>query len=266
MNFAQIFRHALMNADVDAAGAGAADAATDAAAQAAAATTKLDEGKPTGKKEDEQEAPPAKADDAAVLDKAGFASTDDPGLNYSLTFLARNGFTADNPAVDAAMGGDFSLLKAELAAKGVPGWEQALALGEQAYGRAEEKQKAAIAEVGKVVLEVAERSGVDWEAAVQHIGTSATPEIKTALNGLLSDPATAAIAAGYITNSFIEGSNEEMQPRATATGDNALAARTAQGGKLSRAEYTKEMRELYKKLGDGYMQSPEAQALYARLA
>lgn len=214
----------------------------------------------------EDEAPPAAPGDDEVLDKAGFAKSDDQGLNYSLSFLARHGFTADNPAVDAAMGGDFSLLKAELAQKGIQGWEQALQLGEQAYGRAVDKQKAQQAEVGKVVTQVAEEFGVDWEAAVAHVGSSASPAEKAAINNLLSDPATARIAASFITGSFLNADGVERDPLVNAAGDNATAAAKPANGKLSRAEFTKEMAALRGKLGDSYINSPEAQALFARRA
>jgi len=259
MTFAQLFRPVLM-AEETGADAPAATGAADAPAKPS--TTQI----PGDKGADEQETPPEeKADDADVLDKAGFAKTDDQGLNYSLSYLARHGFTADNPAVDAAMGGDFSLLKAELAQKALPGWEQALALGEQAYGRAVDKQKATQAEVGKVVTQVAEEFGVDWEAAVAHIGGTASPAEKAAINGLLADPATARIAASFITGAFLNSDGVEREPLATAAGDNVATARVpGAGGKLTRAEYTKEMAALRAKQGDGYINSPEAQALFAR--
>lgn len=197
------------------------------------------------------------------LGKAGFAKTEDAGLNYSLNFLATHGFTADNPAVDAAMGGDFSLLKAELAAKGIQGWEQALALGEQAYGRAVEGQKAKQEAVGKVVMEIAENAGVDWEEAVAHV-SSASNETKAALNGLMADPATAHIAAAFITSQFLESGNSEREPLAVTQNSDTNAKR-ADGGTLSRVQFTAEMRKLRESMGDSYLDSPQAQALYRRL-
>lgn len=225
-----------------------------------ASTTKLG----TEKAPEQQEAPAERPGDAEVLDKAGFAHSEDQGLNYSLAFLARNGFDAANPAVDAAMGGDFSLLKAELAAKGIPGWEQALGLGEQAYGRAVESQKAKQAEVGKVVLSIAEESGVDWEEAVAHIGKSASDAEKSTLNSLMADPATARIAAAFITGQFLQTGTSERDPVA-AVGTGAAPANQGQGGQITRREYTEKMRELRGKMGDDYINSPEAQALYKRL-
>lgn len=262
MTFLNLFRHALMNEAGDG-GEGAAPAPAATATAPASTTLPDDKG---GKEQPAEKAPEAeKPGDAEVLDKAGFAHSDDPGLNYSLTFLAKAGFTADNPAVDAAMSGDFSLLKAEMAQKGLPGWEQALALGEQAYGRAVESQKATQAEVGKVVTDVASEFGVDWEQAVAHIGSSASAEEKTALNGLMANPATARIAASYIASGFLNSDGVERDPMARATADGAAPANLAAGGKLTRKEYTQEMAALRGKLGDDYINSAEAQALYKRL-
>lgn len=221
--------------------------------------------KPNVKLEQTQEQLPKEEPGAdEVLDKAGFAKTEDHGLNYALGFLAKHGFTADNPAVDAAFGGDFSLLKAELAQKGVAGWEQALALGEQAYGRAKEANDKKVEAAGKVVTEIAEQAGVDWNEAIAHVGTSATPEQKTALNTLLGDPATASIAATFITNAFLSTGQSESEPLPVTQNANAARQETG-GGPISRREYTAEMAKLRQSLGDNYLSSPQAQALYKRL-
>lgn len=206
-----------------------------------------------------------KTDD--VLDKAGYAlAENDPGLNYAMTFLATNGFNADNPAVEAAFDGDFSLLKAELAAKGIGGWEQAVGLAEQSYGRHVDAAKATEAKVGEVVTGVAEKAGVDWEQAIAHVGKTASADERTAINQLLSNPATAHIAAQFITGSFIDSGDVEYNPAARAVSDGAQAHQGAQGGALTRAEYTTEMNKLRKTIGEDYMDSPQAQALYRRLS
>lgn len=215
------------------------------------------------------EAPAAKPEPAVNKDdpltKAGFAPAEgDPGLTYAMTFLANNGFTADHPAVDAAFAGDFSLLKAELATKALPGWEQALGLAEQSYGRHVEQGKATQEAVGKVVTDFAAEAGVDWEAAVAHVGSSASAQEKTAINQLLADPATARIAAMFITNTYANADGVEVMPQAQATNGNTTVTNTA-AGPLTRQQYTKAMGELRKQIGDGYVESPQAQALYARL-
>lgn len=215
----------------------------------------------------EAPAPKEQPGDAEILDKAGFAPVEgDPGLTYAMKFLAGNGFNAENPAVEAAFNGDFSLLKAELAQKGVQGWEQALGLAEQSYDRHVKENDAKAETVGKLVTEVAQSMGVDWEQAVAHVGKSASAEEKTALNSLLADPATAHIAARFISGSFIEAGDAEIEPMAKAVGAATSAHAGPAGGALSRAEYTQEMGKLRKTLGDEYVNSPQAAALYRRLA
>jgi hypothetical protein len=253
--FGMMAMHGLHEGEPDA-------AAPAAAAEPAPASVKLDEGKPAVVPKDEKPQP----GDAEVLDKAGYAPAEgDPGLTYAMKFLATNGFNADNPAVEAAFGGDFSLLKAELAQKGLPGWEQALGLAEQSYDRHTKDNDAKAAEVGKLVTDVAESMGVDWEQAVVHVGKSASSEEKSALNSLLSDPKTAHIAARFISGSFIESGDTEIEPAARAVGANVKASHESGGGSLTRAEYNAEMGKLRQKLGDEYVNSPQAGALYRRL-
>lgn len=213
-------------------------------------------------------APPPAADKPPAgdeLEKAGFAQADnDPGLNYAMGFLAKNGFNANDPAVDAAFGGDFSLLKAELAQKGIAGWEQALGLAEQSYERHVKANEAQAEKVGGIVTAIAQEAGVEWEAAVAHVGKSVSPDERTAINGLLANPATAHIAAQFITNSYIATGDVDVPPSARATTDGASAHQGAQGGSLTRIEFTAEMDKLRKTLGDDYVNSPQAQALYRR--
>lgn len=241
-------------------------------AAAPAASVAVDETGATGKKVPAAtpQAPvvaPAAKDDAAVLEGAGFAVVEnDPGLNYAMKFLAGNGFDAANPAVAAAFDGDFSLLKAELAQKGIAGWEQALGLAEQSYERHVKSNEAKAAEVGTIVTDLAAAQGVDWEQAVAHVASTASPAERTAINGLLADPATAHIAAQFITGAFINGGNTEIEPAARATGASVSATGLqGGGGQLSRKEYTAEMGKLRATLGDDYINSPQAQALYRRL-
>lgn len=209
---------------------------------------------------------PKGTEEESVLDKAGFAeSEDDPGLNYALNFLASNGFNSSSPSVLKALEGDFSLLKAELASKGVQGWEQAISLAEQSYERHVAEMEGVAEQVGGIVTQVAEQFGVDWEQAAAHVGSTAKPEEREALNSLLTDPATAHIAASYIATAFINGGDVEIAPQAKAVGDGSTRPTTA-GGTLSRQEYTQELAKLRKTLGDDYINSPQAQALYQRLA
>ena len=240
----------------------AAAAAAGAEPPAAKPATKIDAVAAAVPKEEKPQ-----PGDAEILDKAGYAADEkDPGLTYAMKFLATNGFNAENPAVEAAFAGNFDLLKAELAQKGIQGWEQALGLAEQSYARHVKENDAKADKVGEVVTEIAAGMGVDWEQAVAHIGKSASAEEKGALNQLLSDPATAHIAARFISGSFIESGDTEIEPAARATGAATSAHAGPAGGALSRAEYTAEMGKLRTTLGDEYVNSPQAAALYRRLA
>lgn len=262
MSFAQLVGFGFSRILMDEAGDGGGDGGGAPAAPAAAAAP----AKPAVSPKGTEDVPAPAKDTAAVLDAAGFAEVeDDPGLSYALTFLAGNGFNAENPAVQAAFQGDFSLLKAEMAAKGVQGWEQALGLAEQSYQRAVEGKEATDAQVGQIVTDFAEQNGVDWEQAVAFVSSTAQPAEKTAINSLLADPATAHIAAAYITGAFINGGDTEIDPQARASTDAPRAVQSQGGAPLSRREYTAELGKLRQSLGDDYMHSPQAQALYRRL-
>lgn len=240
--------------------AAAAAAAVETEKPAAPASTKLDVPAPAAAGPKEQPG------DAEILDKAGYAPAEgDPGLTYAMKFLATNGFNADNQAVAAAFEGDFSLLKAELAQKGIAGWEQALGLAEQSYDRHVKELDAKAGEVGKVVTSIAESMGVDWEQAVAHVSKNASAEEKTAINQLLADPKTAHIAARFINGTFIEAGDTEIEPQARAVGAEVSSHQGPAGGALSRAEFKTEMSKLRAKLGDDYINSPEAAALGRRL-
>jgi hypothetical protein len=75
-----------------------------------------------------------------------YNTTGDPGLDMVLKFVGDLGYSPENPAMAAAMQGDFALLEAELAAKGVKGHEAYIKLGQKAFtdtrSKTEARQKA----------------------------------------------------------------------------------------------------------------------------
>ena len=86
--------------------------------------------------------PPAPNPDTA--NEFAYDATGDAGLDYALNFVGKLGYGDTHPAMQAAQKGDFSLIRAELATKGVAGSDAVLALAEQAYTRfaAEDAKKA----------------------------------------------------------------------------------------------------------------------------
>lgn len=208
---------------------------------------------------------PAKGQEPAAPE-IKYEVTGDPGMDYAHNFLARAGIAPDHPAYVAAKGGDFSLLEAELGAKNIPGWKEALALGKQSYEKAakevEENQKA----VGDAVLAIAEQAGVDWEEVVKFAQANATDDERNVLNGLMESPFGAKIAASYLTGKFVEASGVEKAPASPVADVPAIAQPSAGGGKLSRVEFAAESEKLYRKLGNDYTSSPEYAALVRRRA
>lgn len=236
--------------------------------QQAPVTTEVTKPTPAAPQEPAK-AEPAKVDPTQQEEEEGeieFEATGDPGLDYALSFIARAGIDDQHPAFIAAANGDFGLLKATLAEKGLPGWEQAIALGEKAYQGIKEKEAETVKAVQGAVLQVAEAVGVDWEAAVTHARDNATEDEVAQLNKLFSDPFTAKIAALYITHAYSTAPGVDVPARKQAVKPEAAPAPSAQtGGTLSRVEFAQEAGKLHKKFGDAYTGTPEYRALAARL-
>lgn len=209
--------------------------------------------------------PPAvapKTDD----DEIAYEETGDARMDYALGFVARAGFDADHPAIIAASEGNFGLLKAALAEKGVAGWEQAVALGEEAYKDIVAKEGEKIETIRANVLEVAEQNGVDWEAAVEFARGHGDEQEIAKINELMADPFTAKIAALYITTAYRNNSDVDVPPQRQAVKPEAVPGNPGvSGGSLTRAEFAAEAGKLHKRMGDAYVQSQEYRALAARL-
>jgi len=193
--------------------------------------------------------------------------TGDPGLDYALGFIYKAGIQDDHPAMQAAYQGDFGLLKALLAEKGAAGWEQAVALGEQAYGKFKASAEADAKSVGEAVTQVAEAMGVDWEEAVKWARGAASKEEAATVNEMLQSPATAKMAALWIAHNYSNQQGVDVAPRQKAVSDAAVPQPpAASGGTIDRVEFSREAGKLHKKYGDTYNQTPEYRALANRLA
>lgn len=204
-------------------------------------------------------APPAPAPQAQE-------STGDPGLDYALGFINKAGIEEEHPAMQAAFKGDFGLLKALLAEKGTAGWEQAVALGEKAFESFKQKAESDAKVIGESVTQVATSLGVDWEEAVGWARDNAAPEEATALNEMLQSPATAKMAALWITHNYASKANVDQPPSKQAV-PAAAAPQAANGpaAPIDRVTFAAEAGKLHKQFGDAYTQRPEYAALARRL-
>jgi hypothetical protein len=177
-----------------------------------------------------------------------YEPTGDVGLDMALTFVGKAGINASHPAMQAAQNGDFTILKATLAAKGVQGWEQFVALGEAAYARTSaDNDKKATASREAIFKEAGGEE--NWNAIKLWAGANATPEEKAEVNALLNQGGLAAKGAvKYLSEAYAKANNVEVNPRDPLA--NAIPnGGSATAGPLSPKDYSAAVNQLNNKLG-----------------
>lgn len=193
-----------------------------------------------------------------------FDATGDAGLDVALAFVAKAGFTHHHPAVQAAAKGDFSLLSAALAAKGVPGWEQHVALAKDGYARAQTEVKAHNEAIKTVCLAVAGDQAT-WDATLAWGSANADAEEKGPINAALAQGGIVGEAmAAYLVQQY-KASNSTRSPTRSAVNPSKAASVVggAGSGPLSPADYSKAVAAL-RGTGKQVDGSPEYKALQQR--
>ena len=194
-----------------------------------------------------------------------FEPTGDVGMDMALAFVGKAGIGMQHPAMVAATAGDFTILKATLAQKGVAGWEQFVALGEAAYARttAAEKEKANVA---REIVHKEAGGKEQWEAVKEWASANATDAEKLEINELLGKGGLSAKGAvKYLVNAYNNANNVEVTPR-DATGNAGRSGNGPAGasGPLSPKDYAAEVGALNHKLNGRLEGSKEYAALQAR--
>lgn len=208
-------------------------------------------------------APVAKVEPVVTNEAVAYEPTGDVGLDMALDFIGKAGLDADHPAVKAATTGDFTILKATLAQKGVAGWEQFVALGEVAYQRAKEEETKAQAALVSLVHDVA-GGAKEWASVQKWAGDNATPEEKAQINALLNQGGLAAKGAvKYLVDAYNRASNVVTEPK-NGMSDAARTAPAGDSGALDPKAYAKEVQTLHAKLGGRLEGSPEYEKLRQR--
>lgn len=193
--------------------------------------------------------------------------TGDAGLDVALAFVGKLGIAIDHPAMQATEQGDFSLLKAHLAAMGpkAVGWEQHVALGEQSYTRTAAAAETAAKAVEATVVGVA-GSAEAWSAIQLWASQNATPAEKAEINAMFdSGPVGARAAAITLREAYSKASGTVVKPASPTRDASAGAVSTDPNGPLGNREYGAAVRDLRQKLGNQMDRSPEYAALRARL-
>lgn len=211
-----------------------------------------------------------KESSAKEADPITYESTGDAKLDVALAFFGKAGLGDQHPAIQAAITGDFSLLAAELEAKGMPGWQSHLNLAKESYEKYQSEQKAGQEKIVGAVSEALEKAGYSneqWNEAVAWTRENAEPEEIEQINLMLRHPFTAKIAVGYLTSLHSEAHGVEKQPAKRGIKEEAGAERRAAADTtpISRAQFAQEAEKLARNFGPDYMSTPEYKALRQRI-
>lgn len=216
-------------------------------------------------------AAPASVDIKPAAQVATIPATGDPVQDVAYLFLANNGITPGTPAWDAAQAGNYALAKAELAAKGIPGGAEHIALLEKASA---DKAAAEKAQAAAVLNEVHGIVGGEenWKAIKEFAAQVATDEELAAVNaGLKQGGLVAKAVASYLGSRYEAYSGRQVlsagagQKAATPTIPVTRAAPQAAAA-LSREQYVSELNALKAKYGAAHSARPEFFELNSRRA
>jgi hypothetical protein len=195
-----------------------------------------------------------------------YEPTGDVGLDLALDFVGKAGIPSTHPAMVAASSGDFSILKATLAAKGVQGWEQFVALGEQAY----QKTVAATEAKSKALREAVHKEAggpEEWAAVQKWAGANATQEEKAEINNLLNQGGLQAkLAVQYLVSAYGRANNVTREPKDPTANATRGGVPGASDGPLSPKDYAEAVRSLNNKLHGRLEGSREYEQLQRRRA
>lgn len=238
-----------------------AEAGSPAAAAPAAATPEVpaEAAKPAVEVPATPEVPAVDAK-ASIAEFTAEYAADNPALGLALGFLGDAGIAPTDPAFVAAQGGDFTLLKAVLAQKGLAGSDQMVAILEGAVNESIASQEAHEAKTTEMVQGIL---GEQHEEILTWARENATDEEKTAVNEMLA-------AGGFYARAVAI-----MLRDAWTGGDNTIPAQNAVqishqgvGGNapLSARDYAAAVQELAKELGGDPRNSAKYQQLGARRA
>lgn len=195
-----------------------------------------------------------------------YQQTGHAGIDMALAFAGSHGLSPDHPAMQAADGGNFGPLKALLASKSIPGWEQYVALAEDYQKQYAAGQAAQQAEIGNMCVSVAGSPEV-WGDVLAWAGAEAEPAEREAINSALAGGGLLAEAmAHFLVNGYKQSSGTTYEGAPAVKANAAVAAPNAGSGPLDSRAYGAEVAKLHAKLGNRLYGSPELEALDRRRA
>lgn len=187
-------------------------------------------------------------------------SADNPALGLALTFLRDAGIAPTDPAFTMAeVDGDFTLLKAMLAQKALPGTDAMVAILEKAVS---DHQASVEEHEAKTTALVAEVLGEQQEAILGWARENASDEEKSVINEMLEAGGLYARAAAVMLREQYSGSGQTI-PATNPVQFSQSGGGTA-SGPLDARTYAAEVQALATKLGGDPRSSREYQVLSQR--
>lgn len=208
-------------------------------------------------------AAPQPAPNPDTSNEFAYDPTGDAGLDYALNFVGKLGYGDTHPAIMAAQKGDFSLIRAELATKGVAGSDAVLALAEQAYTRfaAEDAKKSR--ELSGFAAQAA-GSAENWAVVRAWAAAEATPQEKAQVNAAIAQ-------GGLVAQGVISQLVNLYQQKHTLPKDAAPVAKPGEvggaaptGGPMTAQAYAQAVEQLRQKYGSNTDSTPEYAALQSQ--
>lgn len=217
-------------------------------------TTELNQAAPegTGPEIKEPTAPEVKPDLEVKVESAPevkVEATGDAALDVALNYFAKQGLAAGSLALAQAAKGDFSILKATLAEKNPPGWEQYVAIAEQAAGRAESEAQASRAAALKVVVDVCGSPEV-WAQVKSVIAERAdASELEQINAGLKAGGLVAKATAQYMKRVYDAAQGVVEPEKGGRVVTSARGGSAPSSSALSPREYSDAVQDLARKIG-----------------
>lgn len=229
------------------------------------ATQQPDQGQPQAKTEAPAVAlpgdePAPKTPNPDTSNEFAYEPTGDAGLDYALNFIGKHGYGDAHPAVIAATKGDFSLIEAELATKGVAGADAVVALAKQAYARHVEVAQKQEAELAGFAAQAA-GGAENWAVVRAWAAQEATPQEKAQVNAALAQGGL--VAQGVITQLVNLYTQRHTLPKdaAAVANPNAVPQPGSASEPMTAQRYAQAVEALRQKMGNRTEDSAEYAAL-----
>ena len=195
-----------------------------------------------------------------------FEKTGEVGLDLAIDFISKHGYTPDNELViKASETGDFSLLKAEMKAKGIQGVDEYAELAEKGFKSLVDKATNELKEIQGAALSVFD-GDVEYMNKVREFASkNADQSEKDQINAMLDAGPVQARAAMMLLKQAYESASGTVVKPASALQENKHTGKSSPGTGLSRQEYTEELYKLVNRIGAHNLNnSPEYRSLQAR--